>query len=425
MSTTNSEGTGKGTGRRTTLKAMLAVLMLGLSLGATACSDDGNDPPDPPDPDAGPVDEPASAILVVERAQTQTERLYYVSVYAEVPTGALSRSKAIEMTSADVEVYNKRIYIRDRQANTITRYRVTKELELAQDGEKLSFATTGLGTGRYHNVYLSATQAYTLDAGSWRLIGWNPSTMLLTGQIISIDNMRKAGLATGSINAAVQVGGRIVAPVYWANFLLTSTIYYPGSGAIIIDPTNPTAPAFAEDPRIGGAFRITAGADGAAYMTGIVDEVVGVSSAGGSLPASGIVRIPDGVNSFDTNYIADLSEITGSPSVWAAHRIDATTVLAQIFDPALTPPTDLGLWRDSTDFIYVNVNTQTRTMTPVAEIPRGGRGNSGNHVVDGKLYIQLSNPMGSETFAVSSTGIVKSFTVPGGGSDLWHMQRIH
>lgn len=423
MSTTISDGTGKGMGRRSTLKAMLAVLMLGLSLGATGCSDDGNDPPPPP-PDGGMEEEPTnSAVLVAERVFTpQGQRFYYVGVHANVPTAAIDRSKSIEMTSADIEVYKNRIYIRDRDANTITRYRVTEALALEQVGEKLSFANTGLGTGRYHNVYVSDTLAFTLDAGAWRLIGWNPSTMLLTGQIISIDNMRKQGLATGSIGPAVQVGGRILAPVYWANFMTGSTVYYRGSGAIIIDPTNPTAPAFTEDSRVGGAFRITAGADGAAYMTGVVDAVIGTTFGGGPLPTSGIVRIPDGVNSFDTNYLVDLSDITGSPGVWAVHRIDATTVLAQIFDPAMTPPATPQEWGASTNFIYVTINTQTRVVTTLTNPPRGGRGNAGNHVVDGKLFIQLSNATGSETFAVSGSGITPAFPIPAG--DLWHMQRI-
>jgi hypothetical protein len=422
MSSTRSDkGTDQGLGRRTTLKTLLAVLVLGLSLGVTGCSDDGKDPPVTPDgPPSDGGNEGPPAVLVAERVfGPQGQRLYYVSVHSDVPTAAVDRTKAIELTSADIEVFEGRVFIRDRNANTITRYKVTSDLKLEQDGEKLSFAGVGLGTGRYHNAYVSSTLAYTLDSGAWRMIAWNPSTMLLTGQVISIDYLRKPALPSGAIGIPTRVGNRIIAPVYWADF--TNFIYHPGVGALIIDPSLPAQPAFIEDSRIGGAFRVSAGADGAAYMIGVVDAVVGRASGGGPLPASGILRIPPGLNTFDANYLVDVEDATGAPSVWAIHRTTATEALVQIYDPTVALP-PLQDYASTTNFIYANLNTETKTWTAVAELPRGGRGNAGNHVVDGKLYIQLSGATGSESYSVSEAGIVKAFPIPGG--DVWHLERI-
>src|SRR3954452_14125655 len=98
---------------------------LALILAAAAC---GDGPAATPDAAAGP------AVVLVERVFTpQNQRFYYVSVLADVPTAAVDRSQAIELTSADVELFNDRVFIRDRDANTITRYRVAADRTLESE----------------------------------------------------------------------------------------------------------------------------------------------------------------------------------------------------------------------------------------------------------------------------------------------------
>jgi hypothetical protein len=392
-----------------------AVCALASILGVAACASDNIAP------DAAP--EPGPALLLAERVFTpQGSRFYYVSVLPDVPTAAVDRSKALELTSADIELYGDAIYIRDRDANTIARYRVAADLALVKDGE-VSFAGVGLGTGRYSNAYLSPERAYVLDSGGWRLIGWNPTAMTLTGEIISIDNMAKHALPSGQISPAVQVGSRLVAAISWADF--GNLVTYPGSGVIVLDPASPAAPAFIEDARVGGAFRVTADASGDAYVTGVVGgdvHMFGTVLGGAPSPTSGVLRLPAGQSAFDPSYLVDVEAITGSKGVWAIHRIDATTLLAQILDPDVASLATVVDYNASKDFEYALINTAAGTWTKLASPPKGGRGNAGNHVVDGVLYIQISDTTGSTAYAVSPTGITAAFTVPSG--DVWHLQRV-
>jgi hypothetical protein len=411
---------GVGVGARSGLGL---ALFAALGLSAAACGGENKAVPDAgADVDAGGDGPPA--VLVAERVFTPDARFYYVSVLPDVPNAAIDRSKAIELTSADIEIYQQKVYIRDRFANTMTRYTVTADLKLQQDG-KFSFAGVGLGTGRYSSVYVAPDRAYVMDSTGWRLIGWNPTTMALTGETISIDYMAHHEVPTGQIGPAVQVGDRLMAAIYWEDF--TNLVLYPGSGALVIDPDAPagTMPTFIEDARLGGAFRFTADTNGDAYMTGVTDGAVrlfGTAYGGGALPTSGLIKLPSGSVAFDPSYLVDVEAITQAKAVWAIHRLTATKLLVQVLDPAKPVPTNPTDYANSAEFIFGMVDTEAKTFTPVDTLPRGGRANSGNHVVDGKLYIQLSNATGSVSYAATTDGVTQAFPVPAG--DVWHLQRI-
>lgn len=412
-------------------RGALGVLIL--ALGLPACG--GSDGKTPPTPDGGMTStEPTnSAVLYAERIfQPDGSRLYYLQALAGVPTAPVDRSKELEFSSADPEVYNHRVYVRDRTSNTITRYKVNADLSLAVDGDVLSLAGTGLGTGRYDSAYIAPDRAYVMDSGAWRLIGWNPTTMKLTGEIISIDYMKKGDLL-GAISPAVQVGSRVMAAVSWEDTDTevadpTRLTIYPGSGLMVIDPAASGPPAFIEDPRIGGAYRVTADANGDAFLTGITSgliELAGTTTTGAAMPGSGILRLPAGASQFDPSYFVDVQAITGTKAVGAIHRISDTALLAQIYDPAAPAPTttdDLG----TAQYVYVLIDTTDKTSTPVANLTKGVVSNSGNHVVDGTLYIQSSiitrTSYETTAYAVASAGVQTAFTVSGG--DLWHLERV-
>jgi hypothetical protein len=420
--------------------AVAAGLACALAL-ATGCGDDkggGDDGDDDTGQDDGQDDGTDDdgagddggeqpAVLVAERVFTPEGRSYYLSVLPDVPGEPVDRAQALELTSADIEVFNGLVYIRDRDANTMTRYRVSDDLALVEDGQ-LSFAGVGLGTGRYHSAYLTAERAYVMDSAEWRLIEWNPTTMELTGEIVPIDFAEKTELPFGAIGPAARAGDRLVSPIYWQDF--ENLVLYPGSGALIIDPASTEPPVFVEDARVGGAFRSVADDAGDAYLIGTVGgdlRLFGSALGGGDLPASGLLRIPAGEQAFDPDYAVDIEAITGSIGAWAVHRIDDTTVLAQVYDPEAADPADIDAYADSTDFVYVLIDTEKGTFEPVEELARGGRGNAGDHVVDGRLYVQTSRGTGEDQFetvvhAVSPEGIEESFTVPSG--DVWHLQRI-
>jgi Domain of unknown function (DUF4374) len=403
------------------LRTLAFAAVVALAGGAAACGDGAGH--STPQVDAAVDGGPGTpAVLLTERVFTPSGRQYVLSVLPDVPSAAVDRSTSTVLDSADVELFDGKVYVRDRVANTMTRYQVTEDRKLKMDGQ-FSFATLGLGANRYSDAFVSADRAYLMDSTDWRLIGWNPTTMALTGEVVSIAGMKKDPALTGSISPAVMVGTRLVAAINWEDF--TNLVMFPGSGLLVIDPAAPGTPAFIQDARVGGGFRVTATASGDAYLTGTVGGDVrkfGSAFGGGTLPASGIVKLAAGQGAFDASYLVDVEAITQTKAVGAIHRIDDTTLLAQIYDPALELPATLNDFRASTNFEFVLIDTVNRTFTPVASLPKGGQANAGNHVVDGKLYIQLSNATGSVAYAVSAAGVTQAFPVPAG--DVWFLARI-
>ncbi len=408
---------------------LVAFAALG-AFGLAACGDDGNQigVDAPPAIDAPPPTSPA--VLVAERVFGTSGRTYFLSVHPDVPTGPIDRSKARELSSADIEIYNGAVYVRDRDANTMTRFRVSEDLKLVEDGQ-LSFMNKGLAPGRFHTAYLTPTRAFVLDSSDWRMIEWNPTTMkLAAGADIPITFMQKPQLPFGAISPPARVGDRLVSSVYWADF--DNLIMYPGSGAaLVIDANNPTVPTFIEDSRVGGAFRVYAEPSGDMFVSGVVGgdvHLFGKALGDVPLPTSGILRIPAGGTTFDPDYLVDVEAITRSPGVWAVHRIDNKTLLAQVLDPATPVPADADAYASSTDFIYMTIDTDAKTATPIASLPRGGVANAGEHIVNDHLYIQYTAVGAGGAFesvvSVVNTGgtIERAFSVPSG--DLWHMQRI-
>lgn len=403
--------------------ATLAALTLVALGGAAACGDDHRDVV----ADAGQPEGTAPTVVVTERVFTATDRFYYLSALPTVPTAAIDRTKALEFHSADPEVFGNRIYVRDRENNTMTRYRVTDDFQILADGD-FSFDPTALKANRFNSIYVSADLAYLMDSTDWRLIGWNPTKMELTGDVISIASMGRPPLP-GAISAPIHVGSQVMAAVSWVDASAAVLTTYPGSGILVFDPASPQSTKLVEDPRIAGGFRITADANGDAFLTGITSGAIhrfGKTSDGSAMPTSGVVRLAAGQAAMDPGYLADVEAITGTVSVGAIHRIDDTTLLAQIYDPTATVSTDPTVFGSAAEYIYVLINTADKTFAPVDGLTKGVLGNSGNHVVDGKLYIQVSaitrTSYETDTFTTSPAGVATAFHISGG--DLWFMGRL-
>jgi hypothetical protein len=307
----------------------------------------------------------------------------------------------------------------------MTRYRVAADRTLEEEG-KLSFQTTGLGTGRASTMYISSERAYTMDAGNMKLIEWNPTTMSLTGNVVDISAMRRAGLPA-SIGPAIKVGAKWMAPIYWEDF--DKRIIYAGSGVIVVDPAG-GAPTLIENTQLGGAFRINADAAGNAFVLAVTGgdvRLIGkaVDANGTQLatkPSSGMLRLPAGASQFDADSLVAVESVTGSLFMWALFRLDASTLLAQVYAKDGATPTP-QTFDSLTDFVWVKIDIATHAVTPVPELGRGGRSNVGDYVIDGTRYVQAANADGSATvYAVSSTGIAPAFPVASG--DVWFFQRL-
>jgi hypothetical protein len=340
-----------------------------------------------------------------------------------VPDGALDRTQAREFTSADVDVYNGFIYLRDRNTNVMTRFAVAEDLTVTDDGE-FSFQATGLPTSRIYMAYLSPTLAYALDGAGQRLIGWNPTDMTLTGDEVSIDLERK-GLPDVNLGVPTIVGDRVMVPVGWHDY---ANLIEDRAGVMILDPASPDDPIILDDQRVGSSYVVwTYG--GVGYVGGTVGgdvKLFGTDLDGNEAPGSGIVRVNAGEDEFDDGYAVDTDEITGSIATWGIHLIDPTHVVAQILDPEIDPesfelPDDVV---NSSDYIYVMIDTESGEWTEEDAIGRGGVGNSQEHLVDGVLYVQVTSEKAASVHGVTVEGGIggEEFTVPSG--DLWYMRRL-
>jgi hypothetical protein len=364
------------------------------------------------------------AIVLAERVFSPEGRMYYVSVLSEMPSGPVDRSQAREFMSADIELYAGKLYVRDRFSNTLTRFSVSEDRKLVEE-QTLSLQNTGLKDIRFYSVYLSPTQAFIVsDEQDARLIEWNPSTMELTGKEISLDFVLKPGVST-SVSAPIRLGDKLIMNVAWQDY--ENLIMYPGTGALVVEPSNPEDAHLIEDPRVGAGYVSYTGAQGDAFLVGVVGgdyTLFGKTTDESPMPASGVLRVAREDGEFDREYLADVTAITKSPGIWAIHRIDERTLLVQMWDPETETDKleSADDFNNAEEFIYALVDTEDKTWTHLDAIARGGAGNSLDHVVDDRLYVQSYSGDSATIYAVTPKGIEETFSVPGG--DLWFLQRL-
>jgi hypothetical protein len=413
------------------------------ALAASGCGDSDNNNPTPDLSMGGAADltmnpgadlsgqmmqdaAPPAPIIVAERVFMPNGRSYYVSVLTEMPTSPIDRTKAREFTSADIEIYDGKIYLRDRPSNLMTLFSVSSDLQLVQEAQ-LSFQNTGLPSGRAFSAYLSPTLAFILDGAGLQMIGWDPTNMKLTGDVISLAFLKKDMLPTVSLGQPTRSDDRVIIPVSWddSNNLLTN----PGIGAMLILDANMKAPpTVVEDPRVGGGY-VAWDFNGDAYVGGTVGgdvNLFGGVPGGGKAPSSGVVRLKKGTNTFDQSFVVDVNAATGTIGAWGVHMLDPTHLLCQILDPAVDPKTIMTPddFYNSTSFFYILLDTSTMKWTKQAAIATGGIGNAQEHVVDGVEYVGVTTMDGADVYpATAASGLgAKQFSIPSG--DLWFAQRL-
>jgi hypothetical protein len=415
------------------LARLVSIALIAVAAAGAGCSADDSHSENKRSParsaaDAGQND---SAIVVVERVFAPDKRLYYVSVLPEMPQGKIDRSQARELGSADIEVYDGKLFVRDRDDNTMTRFAISADNQLVEEAQ-LSFADIGLQARRYHNIFASPERAYVMSNTDWKLFEWDPSTMEITGNEISIEVAKKPAGVDGFVSEAVKAGDRYFAPVNWQNY--EELVMYPGSGALVFDAKLEQPPELIEDPRVGAGSKLELDEEGNTYLLGAVrGEIIkfGSTLGDGPTPATGVLRIRKGEKDFDPEYFVNLDEITRSPNIWGMHMIDATHLLVQMWDPEVSSesavaPGDLD---DALEFIYAIVDTEAKTWKRVDAIDKAGAGNSYDQRLDGKLYVQAyistdadSDAQDAVVYSVTPDGVEEAFRVPGG--DLWMVERI-
>jgi hypothetical protein len=376
------------------------------------------------------------AVLLAERVDSPDTRTIYVHLLPSVPTAPADRTRAYEFGSVYIFVYEGKVYIRDREAGTVTRYQVTDELELVIDKRpdgadaKLSTQPVGLRPEGMPLIFISPTRAYFLDTPEKRVIVWNPTTMEITSTV-EMPDPDKAGFETGQIRNPVRVGDRVFAGVLaWEDY--DNLRVHPGAGVMIFSATTDAPPTLIEDSRITGADNLFADATGDVYVLGNqgrgIYNVLGPGA--GAIPPAGVLRIKNGATAFDPDYFVNLSAVTGSQAIVALNVLNDATLVGQLWDPGVDPRTQVTTADDfleAEEFVYGLVDLTTQTFSRPPSIPRGGVGKVTHPVIDGVMYVQVykqvsENVRDVDVIAVTPTGAQNAFTIPGG--DLESLARV-
>jgi hypothetical protein len=184
--------------RRTTLAASALLLA-----GASGCSDE----------------------LLVREAPRTTGALYaimyevydvdggstsYLSLLDTLDIDEIELSSAREYGSgrAFIQGYNGWLFVGDAETPTVTRYSLTEDGQLIDDG-LISFANYGLREGQFdswNTTFISPEKAYLMDFVEGRTIIWNPTTLEITGEIAPPDVLLRPGLSLEGTPGMVRDG---------------------------------------------------------------------------------------------------------------------------------------------------------------------------------------------------------------------------
>lgn len=163
-------------------------------------------------------------------------------------------------------VRNGSVYAPDSNGPVLVRYDVGADNRLFRAAE-LSFAGVGMTSLMGWHVHaVSDTQGYVFDPSGPRVIGWNPSTMALTGTEIDLSAVSRDGW-TPSLNFEFmgprRRGGELVVPVSWQDQDGNSRF---ASGVAILDTENDQVVSVDEDERCGEAHTSIEAPNGDIYF---------------------------------------------------------------------------------------------------------------------------------------------------------------
>ena len=115
-------------------------------------------------------------------------------------------------------VWNGAVFAPDAMAPVITRFDIGAGDRLVR-GAELSFAGVGMTRLQSWHVYVvSDTQGYVFDPAGSRLIEWNPSQMVLTGQQIDLPMLERSGWVPNLVfehAGVVRRGSTLLIPLGW------------------------------------------------------------------------------------------------------------------------------------------------------------------------------------------------------------------
>lgn len=366
-----------------------------------------------------------SAILVGVFVRNPEGRNVYVGAVPELPKGELDYSDFLEFGDVEASAHGGYVFVWDREPATMTRFAVTEDLELRQDGAPLSFLNQGAGnaSGFGATVYVSEDRAYTLSSALDAVIVWDPEAMEVTGTIEMDPPERPEGLSTVPSPGHV-VGDSVIWPLRSTNW--DGEGYHRGVAVAVADAHSDAPVRIVEDDRC-------VGSDGA-YVDEHGDLYLRAGGYWGSSAAYGadaadvrtcVLRIKAGETTFDPDFLVDMNDLTGSYVNFPWFHVEGTQYLAQVWDPETPLPESIDDFWDGAGLKPLLVDIETGDAEPYPDVEGQTMVSSVQFELDGVSYYQLSETGSAvegsvDVVELHPEGVVESFSLP----ELWALERI-
>jgi hypothetical protein len=314
-------------------------LVLSLALAGLAACGDNVAPPDDSGDDEGP------AFLVATRVwDASSQATSYLHVVPSLDAGTtVDLGKALEIAGA-AKLYaipgGGWFAIGSGESPTITRYAVQDGAFVA--GQPIDFSNYGV-KDLWPTLYVvSATKAYYPDRKGQQLIAWNPTTMMITGNI-PLPQTARAGFLSHYGYTPILRGDRLVFSVGWFDWETTDTIL-PETGLVVIDTTRDQVVRFDTDARCGGITETVVTPSGDAYY--VSSALAGSAYRLGRLTTQPCaLRVQAGADAFDPNYLVKLDGLAAGAVAGEPVPGGGNAVLLRVFDETLaTVAPDNATW---------------------------------------------------------------------------------
>jgi hypothetical protein len=258
---------------------------------------------------------------------------------------------------------------------------------------------------------------------------WNPGTMEITGSIEIPALERPAGMTSFAYYGRGDVvGDRVIWEIVSTDD--ESGVAYPATTLAIASASGDEPVFFIEDDRCTGGGGGRADTRGDYYVrSGALWGQYAAFGEGADDVRTCVLRLNEGADRFDPDYLVDFRELTGSYVNYPWFHVSGNQYVAHAW-PSETPlPATIDEFYAtdaSTRFRQLLVDIDAQTSEPYPHLEGGSLISSDEFEIDGVSYYQLSQTgyvEGGSTDIVElhPDGIERRFHVPG---SLWAFARI-
>jgi len=297
-----------------------------------------------------------TAIVAMLRAITPGGRVYYMGAYSKIPA-VLDYTTMKELgTSATVSSYGENVYVWDGNSSALTKYEVTKKLEL-NVLDVVSFSSTGLSGGFGLPAFFSETQAYFFALSEGKVIEFNPSTMTIT-ETINVDALDKSDdpeIGAHAYSNYTSSDGKVILPI--GSYPKNPDKFVQYAEIAVFDPSTKKL-TYVKDTRMSMGYDTHAkGNDGSIYYrpskhTALAEDYTTLKE----YPTQGGLLKINSDGSFDSDFFVDLNKILDAHSINSLVYVYDNKAIVQYMDATHVPPANLGDWYDMpTKFALVDL----------------------------------------------------------------------